>query len=108
MNYREIPEGSVLIQEGLYLYSYTRIIGGREYTFRYLYSAEGYVFYNLDMPENYDEEGNLLPANERTYATYGTTVFTTVEEINTHFTSVPYEEGYNVLNVPNNPEHEAV
>lgn len=105
MIYREIPEGSVLIQEGLYLYSYTRIIGGREFTFRYLYSAEGYCFYNLGIPENFDDEGNLKPANERLYATYSSCTYTTLEEINTIFISVPYEEGYEVVSVPSG-EHE--
>ncbi len=107
MNYTAIPEGSVLIQEGLYLHTYTRVIGGNEYTFRKLYAAEGYCFYCLDVLENFDENGNLKPASQRLYATYATTSYTTVEEINAHFVSVPYEEGYEVVSVPSG-EHEVM
>lgn len=46
MTYREIPQGSIEIQKGLWLYSYKKTIGGVEYTFRQLYASQGYVFYN--------------------------------------------------------------
>lgn len=99
ISYREIPEGSVETQPGLWAYL-------REYTFagqvrvRYvLYASEGYVFYNVEQPENYDEEGNLLPLEDRVYATYASTVCTTLEQVNTNFISVPYEEGYEVVSV---------
>jgi hypothetical protein len=99
--WREIPEGSVEIQTGLWLYTYTRVISGREYTFRQLYSAQGYCFYDLTIPENYDEEGNLLPENQRVYATYSSCGYTTAEEINAVIISVPYTEGYEVVSVGN-------
>jgi hypothetical protein len=99
--WREIPEGSVEVQTGLWLYTYTKIIAGNTYTFRKLYSAEVYCFWQVSQPENYDEEGNLLPENQRVYATYSTCALTTVDEINAEFISVPYTEGYEVVSVGN-------
>lgn len=46
-----IPEGSVEIQTGLWLYSYKKKIGGTEYTFNQLFSSEGYCFYDKTVPE---------------------------------------------------------
>lgn len=91
---RTIPEGAVEIQTGLYLYESTFIMGGVEYTRRELYSAEGYCFYEVDQPENYDEEGNLLPPEDRIYAQYAILAqsLNTVELINAMFISVPVEE----------------
>lgn len=102
MSYRIIPEGSVEIQTGLWLYTYSRVIGGVERTFRKLYAAEGYCFYNVDMPENYDEDGNLKPLEQRVYATYSSCGYTTIEEINAHFVSVPYQDGYEVVSIGSN------
>lgn len=107
MAYREIPAGAVQIQTGLYLLETPRVIGGREYIFRELFSAEGYCFYNTEIPENYDEEGNLLPPEERMYATYSTCGYSNIEEINTIFISVPVEEGYEIVSVPNS-DHEVM
>ncbi len=107
MAYREIPAGSVEIQTGLYLYEYERTIGGTTYTFRQLYSAEGYCFYWLSNPENYDEEGNLLPANQRKYATFKTcAISATLESINADNISVPVEDGYEILSGGNDTETE--
>lgn len=97
---REIPVGSVEIQTGLWLHAVNKTIGGREYTFRYLYSAEGYCFYDVEQPENYDEEGNLKPPAERVYMQYAALAISlnTVELINAMFISVPVEEGYEIVN----------
>jgi hypothetical protein len=100
--YYDIPEGSVEVQTGLYLYTYTKVIAGRTYTFRELYSAQGYCFWQVSQAENYDEEGNLLPENQRIYATYSTCVLTTAEEINAEYISVPYVEGYEGVSVGDN------
>ena len=89
MEYREIPTGSVEIQTGLYQHTVDKVIGGNAYTFGYLYSAVGYRFYNTTVPENYDEDGNLKPANERVYATYASVPVSTDLSI---FVSVPVEE----------------
>lgn len=104
MAIREIPEGSVQIQTGLYLYTYTKTIGSRQYTFGELYSAEGYCFYWLSNPENYDEEGNLKPASERIYAQWaGAFLNPNVDEINADHISVPVEPSFEILSATNPP-----
>ena len=105
----EIPEGSVEIQEGLWLYEYTRTIGGRVYTFRELYSAEGYCFWEVNQPENYvdgDVNGELLPLEQRVFAQYAmlAQIYTTVEQINADFISVPVQDGYEIVSAGSNPE----
>lgn len=79
----EIPEGSVEIQTGLWLYQYDRVISGRTYTFRHLYSADGYCFYE-----------NHLTEEERIYMQYSSVaqVLNTIELINGWYTSIPEEE----------------
>ena len=106
---REIPEGSVEIQVGLWLYEYTRTIGGTTYTFRKLYSAEGYCFWEVNQPENYvdgDVNGELLPLEQRVFAQYAALAqsYTTVEQINADFISVPVQDGYEIVSVGRNPE----
>ena len=105
MAYREIPEGSVEIQTGLWLYTYSRVIGGTEYTFRQLYSSEGYYFYDKTQ-EIYreDENGNLylvpedevLPS-ERIYAQYASLGMYT--DVN-NFVSVPVDPSYEIVSLP--------
>lgn len=104
INYREIPEGSVEVQTGLWghLKSFTH--NGTEYAYYNIYSSESYCFYEINQPENYDEEGNLKPADELVYATYCSTVCKTVEDINANFVSVPYQEGYEVVSIGTNTE----
>lgn len=97
MAYIEIPEGSVEIQTGLWAWEDWYTVGGEDDTHYIIYSAEGYCFWEVDQPENYDEDGNLKPAEERVYATYASTCFTTIDEVNEHFISVPYQEGYEVV-----------
>lgn len=99
MVYREIPEGSVEVQTGLYWHRYSKVILGTLHWFGELYSSEGYVFYDRNQPENYDDEDNLLPANELVYATFMTCVYNTTDEINANIISVPYEEGYECVSV---------
>ena len=99
ISYREIPEGSVEIQTGLWAYLREYTVGGQPRARYVIYASEGYVFYNIDQPENYNEEGNLLPLEQLVYATYASTVCTTIDQINASFVSVPYEEGYEVVSV---------
>lgn len=109
MAYREIPEGSVEIQTGLWLYSYERVIGGTTYIFRKLYSSEGYCFYDKSV-EIYreDENGNpyvvpeedILPT-ERTYMQYASLAISS--DIN-DFVSVPVDPSYEIVSRPNNSE----
>lgn len=100
---RIIPEGSVEIQTGLYLYEYESVIG----TMRKLYSSEGYCFYDID-DEHYDEEGNLIPPEEvlpeqRTYAQYASLPIQmtnwTIEQLNAKFISVPVDPSYEIVSV---------
>ena len=104
MTYREIPSTAVEVQTGLWADQFTVSAGSITRTGYKLYSAEGYCFYEIDQPENYDEEGNLKPPAERVYATYMVSAYSTVEQINAAVVSVPYEEGYEVVSVGTNHE----
>ena len=104
MAIREIPAGSVEVQTGLYWYQYTKVIAGNTYTFGELYSTEGYCFWEVNQPENYDEEGNLKPLEERVFAQYSTCVYQTVDEINANYVSVPAQEGYEIVSAPTQTE----
>lgn len=95
--YYDIPEGSVEIQTGLWLYSYTKTIGGTEYLFRKLYASEGYCFYNTEL-DTYDEEGNLNP---RIYYTYMS--LNQLQDLST-FYSVPVQDDYEIAGGGNAPE----
>ena len=99
---REIPEGSVEIQVGLWAYLRQYTIGGEPRQRYILYSAEGYCFWEVSQPENYDEEGNLKPLEERVFAQYASLppLYTTYEQINAAFISVPLQPGYEVVSVP--------
>lgn len=102
MNYREIPENAVEVQTGLW-WSYEPFeSGGNTTHFGRLYASEGYCFYDLNRPENYDEEGNLLPAANLVYEIYCTCLESSAEAVNAYIVSVPYQEGYEVVSVPNN------
>lgn len=94
-----IPEGSVEIQTGLWAHLKTLIWNGEDRSHYNIYSGEGYCFYNLEQPENYDEEGNLKPAEERVYARLAYTPYTTIEELNSVYVSAPIEEGYEIVSV---------
>lgn len=100
---REIPEGSVEIQTGLWMHEQQRVIAGTTYTTRKLYSAEGYCFYDVEQPENYDEEGNLLPAEQRVYKQYSALAVSqsswTYEQLNAKYISVPVQDGYEIVSV---------
>lgn len=67
---RAIPKGAFLYKEGLYILETNLLLAGRPVIKWELYSAEGWHFYDLQTPENYDEEGNLLPAEQRVYHSY--------------------------------------
>lgn len=102
--YRPIPEESVELKEGLWAYLYSYTVGGRPRQRYILYSEEGWCFYQLSQPENYDEEGNLKPANERVYATYmECSILDTLESLNADCVSVPAEDGYEIVSVGGAP-----
>jgi hypothetical protein len=65
-----IPENSFLIKEGLYCHEYQMTFGNLSYTVWELFAADGYCFYDLQQPENYDEDGNLLPIEKLVHMKY--------------------------------------
>ena len=60
-----IPSTAFLYKEGLYIDEVPVTAGKLNWVMWHLYSAEGYCFYDLQIPENYDEKGNLKPAYDR-------------------------------------------
>ena len=104
MALRPIPEGSVEIQNGLFAAENHYTFNGQPRMRYDLYSAEGYCFWEIQQPENYDEEGNLLPLEQRVYAQYARTLYTTIDDLNANYVSVPYQEGYEIVSVI--PNHE--
>ena len=112
MAVREIPQGSIEIQTGLWAYHHTFALNGVTYSNYRLYSAEGYCFY--DKNDQYtDEEGNIIPEdevqpNQRIYAQYAVLAasYDTVEKINADFVSVPVQDDYEIVSVGN--DHETV
>ena len=101
MALRPIPEGSVEIQTGLWAWLRTAVIGGVTYQRYNLYSAEGYCFWDTMTSENYDDEGNLLPLEQRLFAQYAITSFDNIDDLNQTFFSVPVQEGYEIVSVGN-------
>ena len=65
-----IPETAFPFKEGLYINEYTIPFGKTEKTIWELFAAEGYCFYDLQIPENYDEDGNLLPEDQLVHYKY--------------------------------------
>lgn len=76
-------------QEGLYLETYDRVIGGTTYTFRWLHSADGYCFYD-----------NTLPEEDRIYAQRCSLG---IGDSVSNYTSVPIEDWMEIVSVPTNP-----
>ena len=97
MAVKPIPEGSTEIQTGLYAVVNSFTVSGITHSFYDLYSSEGYCFWEVKQPENYDEEGNLLPLEQRVFAQYARTCYTTIEDLNENFISVPVQEGYEIV-----------
>ena len=104
MAVRLIPEGSVEIQTGLWAAENTFTMNGVQYTFYNLYSAEGYCFWEVNQPENYDKEGGLLPLAQRVFAQYAHTAYRTIEDLNANFVSVPIQEGFKNVSAGANTE----
>lgn len=99
-----IPDTAVEIQEGLWGDLHTFTFLGQVRSYYDLYSAEGYCFYMLSVPENFDDEGNLKPPSERLYARFAGTVYSTIEEVNANVVSVPIEEGFEIVSTSNPTE----
>lgn len=101
---RTIPEGSIEIQTGLWAYLHTYTVNDVTASYYEIFSAEGYCFWEVNQPENYDEDGNLKPESERVYAQYAALAqcIDTIEKINAEFISVPVQEGFEIVSVPPN------
>lgn len=106
MAIRPIPEGSTEIQTGLWAAENHFIFNGIPQMFYDLYSAEGYCFWEVNQPENYDEDGNLLPLEQRCFAQYARTACRTIDDLNANFVSVPVQDGYEIVSVGTNTETE--
>lgn len=63
---------TIEIQTGLQLLESEVVISGATYKKRQLQALDGYHFWNVEQPENYNEEGELKPENERVYAVRAT------------------------------------
>ena len=85
-----IPMNAIEIQEGLYLLETPFTVSGVEHTRRELYSADGYHFWEREQPENYNEEGKLLPLEERQFSEYArlSSYYASTDLINADFINV--------------------
>ena len=100
---RVIPENAFLFKEGLYIVETEISMGSLTRIKWELYSAEGWCFYDLQIPENYDEEGNLLPEEQRMYAQYR--IMTKDEDyVNNNIICVPVQPGYEIVSVGGNSQ----
>lgn len=100
MVYREIPATAVEVQTGLWIDFQTVTVGAVSFTKSDLYSAEGYCFYAIEQAENYvdgDTSGELLPSEQRIYATFMYSAYSTVDEVNDAVVSVPVQDGYEIV-----------
>lgn len=89
------PKNAFLFKEGLYIIETNITVAGKPIVKWELYSAEGWCFYDLQIPENYDEEGNLRPENERVYYQYS--IMSKDETyVTSNIISVPIEEGFEI------------
>ena len=84
------------IQKGLFAELRTFTHGGVSHSRYDIHSADGYCFWEKSQPENYGENGELLPLAERVFSRFAITPYKTVEEINAHFVSVPIEADFKI------------
>lgn len=99
MAVKPIPDGSTEIQTGLWAVENRYTFNGQPRMRYDLYSSDGYCFWEVNQPENYDEEGNLKPLEERVFAQYARTTYTTFDELNANYISVPVQPGYEIVSV---------
>ena len=90
---RVIPEGAFLYKDGLYIYEKNMNVGSLSWTVWELYSTDGWCFYDLQQPENYDEEGNLLPATRLYYSQF-MTMRKNEDYVTNNIIPVPIQDGY--------------
>lgn len=87
----KIPNNAKEIQAGLYLLETPFTVSGVEYIRREIYSADGYHFWEREQPENYTDDGELLPVEDRAYSEYAnlSSYYTNTDLINADFISLP-------------------
>jgi hypothetical protein len=100
---RTIPESAFLIKEGLYCNAYEVTMGSLTWTVWELISADGWCFYDLQDAENYDEDGNLRPANQLMYAQW-MKMRANAEYVEANIISVPVQDDFNILGRPTDTE----
>ena len=97
---RQIPTGSVEIQNGLWLYTTEKVLSGKTYTLKYLYSSNGYCFYDNE-EEIYEEENkDEVKTTQRTYHQYMSLGVNasqlTTTQISNRFISVVIDTSYEI------------
>lgn len=97
MALRPIPETAVEIQTGLWADEHHYTFNGNPRMIYDIHSTEGYCFWEIQQPENYDEYGNLLPLEQRVYAQYMRTAYRTIEDLSASYVSVPMQEGFEIV-----------
>lgn len=60
---------TILLKEGLLANEYDVVAGNVVHTMLDIYASDGYRFYNKTQPENYDDDGNILPLDQLVYLT---------------------------------------
>lgn len=90
--------GAVEIQNGLFAVLDTFTVLGKTYSHYDLYSADGYCFWEVNQPENYNENHELKPLNERVYATFVRTAYKTIKELNDNYKSELALSDYDIIN----------
>lgn len=92
MTLEPIPAGCKEIQPGLWAEEVHYTFHGEQKMRYNIYAARGYRFWNVQQPENYDEEGALLPVEQRTMLSFANTACRSVDELNSNFVSVAFSE----------------
>lgn len=94
---RNIPINAIRIKDGLLVVETNLTIANRLITKWELYAEDGWCFYDLTIPENYDEEGNLRAETERVYYRY--TVMRKDEQyVTDNIIAVPIQDGFEIVN----------
>ena len=94
---RNIPDNTIIIKEGLRVAESLVTIGNKSVYKWELYAEEGKCFYDLTIPENYDEEEVLRPENERVYYQY-MIMPKDPDYVQNNIIVVDYNEDYELVN----------
>ena len=94
---RTIPDNTIIIKEGLRVAESLVTIGSKSVYKWELYAEEDKCFYDLTIPENYDEEENLCPENERVYYRY-MIMPKDPDYVQNNIIVVDYNEDYELVN----------